>query len=295
MINAMSVDVEDYFHVSAFAKTVDRSDWERFPFRVADNTYRLLELFDNVGIRATFFVLGWVAERNPSLIRAISGAGHEIACHGYSHRLIYEQTVPIFRRETSRAKSVLEDLVQRPVNGYRAASYSITNRSQWALDVLVEAGFEYDSSIFPIRHDRYGIPGATRMPHRLKTPKGNDIIEFPLSTANLFGAPIPVAGGGYFRLFPYGLTRAGLLDINNREGRPFVFYIHPWEIDPEQPRIAAPWFSRFRHYNNLHRSLPRLRRLLSDFRFDTLESVLGNLGFRFNDNLSEYPTELEQR
>jgi len=274
--NALTVDVEDYFHVSAFAGSIDRKDWNNYPLRVERNTQRLLELFDNNGIKVTFFVLGWVAERVPHLVSEIAAMGHEVACHGYSHQLVYDQTVEEFREETLRSKSLLEDIAQVPVRGYRAASYSITQRSLWALDVLAEAGFTYDSSIFPIRHDRYGMPGTPETPYQLKSPAGQSIVEFPLSTARLFGMHLPVAGGGYFRLYPYRLTKFGLSRINSNN-HPFIFYMHPWEIDPGQPRIDAVLLSRFRHYNNLHRFEGRLRRLMEDFHFGTVMDVLGDL------------------
>jgi len=274
MRNALTVDVEDYFQVAAFARQIDPAIWDRIPLRVERNTQRLLDLFAEQGIRATFFVLGWVAERCPGLVRAIVEHGHEVACHGYSHQLIYGQTPALFRKETARAKACLEDQAQRPVLGYRAASYSITQRSLWALDVLAEFGFTYDSSIFPIRHDRYGIPGSPRWPYRLTTPNGGSLIEFPPSTFSLLGYRLPVAGGGYFRLYPYSFTRFALAQLNHVEGQPFIFYLHPWEIDPEQPRIPAGWLSTFRHYTNLSRCEARLRRLLRDFRFTTVREVL---------------------
>ncbi|HHJ13949.1 MAG TPA: DUF3473 domain-containing protein [Gammaproteobacteria bacterium] len=274
MCNAITVDVEDYYQVSAFADTVKREDWAHYPSRVVGNTHRLLDLFDAFGVRATFFVLGWVAERQPGLVREIAHRGHEIACHGYSHQLVYNQTEAEFREETRRARDILQDQAQVPVRGYRAASYSITPRSLWALDVLCELGFRYDSSIFPVRHDRYGMPGGERFPYLQQTPAGRHMVEFPLSTWRLPGYRLPVAGGGYFRLFPYGLTRTAFRAIN-REGQPFIFYLHPWEVDPDQPRLDGSRLSRFRHYNNLDRCLPRLRRLLQDFRFTTAWDVLG--------------------
>ena len=278
MKNAMTVDVEDYFHVSAFASSIQSAQWDSYPCRVEANTDRLLALFSDNGIQATFFVLGWVAERYPALVRSIAAQGHEIACHGYSHRLVYHQTLEEFRGETARSKQVLEDLAQTPVLGYRAASYSITLKSLWALDILVDLGFAYDSSIFPVRHDRYGIPGGSREPYRLTTPSGKSLIEFPLTTVELARYRLPVSGGGYFRLFPYFLTRMALASVNRREQRPFIFYLHPWEVDPEQPRVKTGWLSRFRHYNNLERCEPRLRQLMADFEFGTAAEVLQGLG-----------------
>lgn len=277
MRNALTVDVEDYFHVAAFSRQIDTATWDRFPLRVERNTHRLLDLFAERSIRATFFVLGWVAERCPSLVRMIVDQGHEVACHGYSHQLIYEQTPAVFRKETARAKACLEDQAQRPVLGYRAASYSITKRSLWALDILAELGFIYDSSIFPVHHDRYGIPDSPRWPYRLDTSGGGSIIEFPPSTMAVGGHRLPVAGGGYFRIYPYELTRFALSRINQSERQPFIFYLHPWEIDPEQPRIRTGWLSTFRHYTNLSRCEARLCQLLRDFRFAPAGDVLEGL------------------
>lgn len=275
--NALTVDVEDYFQVSAFAKSINKDDWDKHPLRVEDNTRRLMDIFDEAEVKATFFVLGWVADRNRGLVKEIAQRGHEVASHGYSHQLIYNQTPEQFREETIRSKELLEDIIQMPVRGYRAASYSITKKTLWALDILAEAGFVYDSSIFPIRHDRYGIPDAKEVPHLLKTPSGHSLLEFPLSTAQIINYKLPVAGGGYFRLYPYALTKAGLAQINRRQ-QPFIFYLHPWEIDPGQPKVEANWFSRFRHYNNLDKCEPRLQRLMKDFRFGTTWQVLNSLG-----------------
>lgn len=275
--NALTVDVEDYFQVSAFAANIEQHEWDEHPLRVEDNTYKLLDLFDEYQVKATFFILGWVAERQRGLVLEIARRGHEVACHGYSHQLVYNQTPEVFQQETVRAKSILEDIIQQPVLGYRAASYSITEKSLWALDILAESGFVYDSSIFPVRHDRYGMPDAPEHPYHLTTPAGHSIIEFPLSTAKILNYRLPVAGGGYFRLYPYWLSKAGLKQIN-RQQKPFIFYLHPWEVDPEQPRISASWFSRFRHYNNLDKCEPRLRNLMSDFQFTTTWNVLSDLG-----------------
>lgn len=275
--NALTVDVEDYFHVSAFAENIKRKDWELYAPRVERNTHRLLDFFSDRGARATFFLLGWVAERYPRLVNEITTRGHEVACHGYSHELVYRQTPEEFRAETVRALKVLEDIAQVPIHGYRAASFSITQKSLWALDILAETGFIYDSSMFPIHHDRYGIPEALDIPHQLKTPSGYDLIEFPLSTVTVFRRRVPVSGGGYFRLYPYAFTRAALRHINNRKRQPFVFYLHPWEIDPDQPFIKSSWLSQFRHYKNLDRCEERLRKLLDDFEFTTIKQTLSEL------------------
>lgn len=275
--NALTIDVEDYFQVAALAEAVDRKDWHDMEYRVEANTDRLLSVLGNHNTKATFFTLGWVAEKSPALVRRIHDAGHEVASHGYSHQLIYKQTPEVFREETRRSKAILEDIIGEPVTGYRAASYSITAQSRWALDILCEEGFTWDSSIFPVHHDRYGMPGTPRWPHRLKTDNGSEIAEFPLSTLKLPGYTLPIAGGGYFRLFPYWFSQWGLGSIN-RMGKPFVFYLHPWEIDPGQPRLDVKWFSRFRHYNNLEVCEQRLVNLLKRFRFTTMSDVLVEQG-----------------
>ena len=271
--NALTIDVEDYFQVAALAEAVDRKDWSSMEYRVEANTDRLLALFEEHDTRATFFTLGWVAERSPALIRRIRDAGHEIASHGYSHQLIYTQTPAVFQEETRKSKTILEDITGQPVTGYRAASYSITSKSRWALDILCEEGFTWDSSIFPVHHDRYGMPGTPHEPYLLKAPNGGTLTEFPLSTCPIGQYRLPIAGGGYFRLFPYGVSRWGLGRIN-RAGQPFIFYLHPWEIDTGQPRLKVKAFSRFRHYNNLDKCMGRLERLLGDFRFGSVSDVL---------------------
>jgi polysaccharide deacetylase family protein (PEP-CTERM system associated) len=272
-LNAMTVDVEDYFHVSVFERTVARATWESLESRVVTNTERLLDLFDEHAVRGTFFVLGWVAERHPALVRTIAGRGHELASHGYAHRLVYDQTPEIFRDDVRKAKAIIEDASGRRVNGYRAPSFSVTKQSLWALDVLLEEGYRYDASIFPVRHDRYGIPDAHRWPHAM-TRAGGSLFEVPGSTVRLGGHNLPVAGGGYFRILPYAWTRWGIRRVNRVEGQPAVFYLHPWEIDPRQPRLPASVLGRFRHYRNLHRTEARLRSLMRDFSFGPLETVL---------------------
>jgi polysaccharide deacetylase family protein (PEP-CTERM system associated) len=227
-------------------------------------------------VSATFFVLGWVAERFPSLVSSIARQGHEIASHGYAHRLIYEQTPQVFRDDVRRAKDLLETAAGAKVDGFRAPSYSVTARTLWALDVLIEEGYRYDASIFPIRHDRYGIPASPRHPYVL-TRAGGSLVEAPASTVRYGGLNLPVAGGGYFRILPYAWTRWGIRRINTHEGRPAIFYLHPWEIDPSQPRIRAGFVSRFRHYRNLEKTEPRLRRLLREFRFSTVGRLLAGV------------------
>jgi polysaccharide deacetylase family protein (PEP-CTERM system associated) len=276
VVNAMSVDVEDYFHVNAFDGVVPRGRWESLESRVCRNTDRLLALFEARGVSATFFVLGWVAERFPSLVSSIARQGHEIASHGYAHRLIYQQTPQVFRDDVRRAKDLLETAAGVKVDGFRAPSYSVTARTLWALDVLIEEGYAYDASIFPIRHDRYGIPASPRHPYVLRRA-GGSLVEAPASTVRYGGLNLPVAGGGYFRILPYAWTRWGIRRINTHEGRPAIFYLHPWEIDPSQPRIRAGFVSRFRHYRNLEKTEPRLRRLLRDFRFSTVGRLLAGV------------------
>ena len=273
MVNAMTVDVEDYFQVSAFDRVVHRDAWPGMESRVVANTERLLQLFDEFDVRGTFFVLGWVAERHPSLVRRIVAQGHELASHGYGHRLVYSQTPDEFRTDVRRAKRLLEDAGGVEVRGYRAPSFSVTSRSLWALDVLLEEQYRYDASIFPIRHDRYGIPGAPRHSHVLHRT-GGSLIEAPPSTIRLGATNLPVAGGGYFRLLPYRWTQLGIRRINRTERKPAIFYLHPWEIDPAQPRLAAGAVSKFRHYWNLQKTEGRLRRLLGDFRFGPLGTLV---------------------
>jgi len=278
MLNALTIDVEDYYHVSAFEAVVPFADWERYESRVEKNTHRILDLLDAHTTKATFFVLGWVVERHPELIRTLVARGHEVASHGYAHRRVYTQTPEQFRTETRRSKRLLEDTLGQPIRGYRAASYSITVQSLWALDVLREEGFMYDSSIFPIRHDLYGIPSHPRFCYVIPVPSGAPLVEFPLSTLRLGGTNFPIAGGGYLRLFPYAYTRWGIRYLNRREGQPAVVYLHPWELDPEQPRLPAGKLSRFRHYTNLHRMEERFVRLLQDFSFGTMSEVLQTRG-----------------
>jgi polysaccharide deacetylase family protein (PEP-CTERM system associated) len=271
--NAMTIDVEDYFHVSNFAHVVDRASWPTRESRVEANTERLLALFDGAGVTATFFVLAWVAERLPRLVARIAEAGHEVASHGYAHRLIYDQTPEAFRDDVRRAKALLEQTSGQRVDGYRAPSFSVTTRSLWALDVLIEEGYRYDSSVFPVHHDRYGIPDAGRHAGVVARP-GGSIVEVPASTVRLAGVNWPVGGGGYFRLLPYAWTRWGLRRLNDTEGAPAVFYLHPWEIDPDQPRLPAPALARFRHYRNLSDTEARLQRLVREFAFGTMRALI---------------------
>jgi polysaccharide deacetylase family protein (PEP-CTERM system associated) len=289
-VNYLSIDVEDYFQVSAFEKVAPPDKWNLYESRVFKNTLSILDILEQRNVKATFFIVGWIAERNPELPKDIVDRGHEIGCHSYWHRKIYDLGPSKFREDTAKAKAILEELTGAPVYGYRAPSYTITKKSLWALNILQDLGFKYDSSVFPIHHDTYGIPSAPRFSFRWKLnglrPEINSklkllspeyetqsIIEYPISTAKLFGQKVPIAGGGYFRLFPYWFTKAALNSINDKEGKPFMFYLHPWEIDPDQPRFNhASMLSRFRHYNNLNKTAERFRRLLSDFKFGPILS-----------------------
>jgi polysaccharide deacetylase family protein (PEP-CTERM system associated) len=274
VVNAMTVDVEDYFHVSAFESTVPRSQWNSLESRVCRNTERLLEIFAQANVRVTFFVLGWVAERYPTLVEQIAGAGHELASHGFGHRLIYNQTPDDFRRDLREARAALSAAAGvSVVHGYRAPSFSVTKRSLWALDIIREEGFLYDASVFPVHHDRYGIPESPRHFHAMDVD-GGKLWECPGSTVRVGGVNLPIAGGGYFRLLPYWWTHWGISRLNSSERRPAIFYLHPWEIDPDQPRMPASRLSALRHYNNLDQTEQRLRRLLREFRFAPLMDVL---------------------
>jgi polysaccharide deacetylase family protein (PEP-CTERM system associated) len=273
----MSIDVEDYFHASALQPVAPMDTWDALPSRVVANTHRILDVFDEAGLKSTMFMLGWVAERHPELVRRMTAAGHEIASHGYMHQLTYDLTPEDFREDVRRAKALLEDQSGSEVTGYRAPSYSITERSLWALDVLLEEGYRYDASIFPIRHDRYGIPNAPRHPHVLSRG-GGSLVEAPPSTVRLGGHNLPIAGGGYFRLLPYAWTSWGVGRVNRSERKPVIFYLHPWEIDPDQPRLPVGGLSKVRHYTNLAETMPRLKRLIQQFRFAPVRQVLTGLG-----------------
>jgi polysaccharide deacetylase family protein (PEP-CTERM system associated) len=277
MLNALTIDVEDYFQVNAFANHVRQDRWDSYPLRVDGNTRRILDMLDSFHIKGTFFILGWVAERLPALTKEIHRRGHEIACHGYGHELLYAIGPERFRADIRRSKSMLEDQCGVRVNGYRAPSYSITKQSLWALDILVEEDFSYDSSIFPVLHDTYGIPAAERFPHTIQTIAG-PLVEFPLTTLPLqLGWKkfcLPIAGGGYLRLFPVEFIRWGIEKINQQEQQPAVLYFHPWEIDPDQPRIKAGLKSRFRHYLNLDKTEGKLKHLFSRLSFGTMTDVI---------------------
>lgn len=280
MLNALTVDVEDYFQVNAFAKIISSDDWSSYPLRVGDNTKRVLDLFDEYQVKATFFVLGWVAERLPDLVKDIQRRGHEIASHGYGHELVYAIGPERFREDICRAKSILEDQIGARVYGYRAPSYSITINSLWAHDILIESGFTYDSSVFPVYHDTYGLPEASRFPYLVQSEHG-EIVEFPMTTYPVRFAGmeyrLPIAGGGYLRLFPSELSCRCMEAINREENKPIVLYFHPWEIDPLQPRISAGFKSRFRHYLNLRSTERKLRQLISRIKFAPMNDVISGI------------------
>lgn len=274
MLNALSVDVEDYYQVSAFEQIVGFDQWEAYESRVTANTIRVLEILAEGEVKGTFFVLGWVAERFPEIVRRIHEAGHEVATHGYAHKMISDQTPQEFALDLKKSITIIEDITGDKVLGHRAASFSVVKTTLWAIDIMREQGLRYDSSIFPIIHDRYGIPEAPRHPYQIK----EGFWEFPMSTVKILGKNLPIAGGGYFRLFPYWLTKWGMERVN-KEGQPVLVYVHPWEFDPGQPRIKGSMTSRFRHYTNLDKTADRLRKLCCDFRFAPIREVLQLEGY----------------
>jgi polysaccharide deacetylase family protein (PEP-CTERM system associated) len=278
MLNALTIDVEEYFQVSAFEKYVKHEDWSTYPSRVEANTLKVLDMLEEFSVNATFFVLGWVAEKYPSIVREVQKRGHEIASHGYNHKLVYNMSPEDFRKDVKMSKMLLEDICGKKVCCYRAPSFSITKESLWALDILIEEGFLCDSSIFPVYHDIYGIPNARRFPHEINSPRGV-IKEFPVSTVQINILKnrkyrVPVSGGGYLRLFPVWLIKKAIKHINESERQPAILYFHPWEVDPEQPRIRAGIRSRFRHYINLDRTMEKVKYLLSSFKFAPINQVL---------------------
>jgi polysaccharide deacetylase family protein (PEP-CTERM system associated) len=275
VVNAMTVDVEDWFQVQAFAGTIAREAWDTLPRRVEANTDRILDLFTRSGVRATFFTLGWVAERHPALIRRIVAAGHELASHGHMHELVHAIGPERFRADIARARATLEDAGGVRVIGYRAPTFSIGPASApWAHAILAETGYAYSSSIFPVKHDLYGAPDAPRGPHK---PDTSGVVELPMTTVRLGARNLPCSGGGWFRLFPYALFRRGLARVNTVERRPGIFYFHPWEIDPAQPRVAeAPRLSRFRHYTGMASMAARVGRLLADFSWGRMDAVFAD-------------------
>lgn len=268
--------------VSAFSGVIQFENWPGFESRVERNTHRILDLLDEYGIKATFFVLGWVAEYYPKLVRDIYNRGHEVGSHGYNHRLIYDLTLQEFRDDLRRSKSIIEDAIGQRIIGYRATSYSITRQTLWALDLLIEEGFLYDSSIFPIYHDRYGYPEFSRFAVTVQRPGGGNILEVPPSTIRFMGRNIPIAGGGYLRLFPIRFTEWVIHRLNEKEGQPAIIYIHPWEIDMEQPRINGRRLSVLRHYINIETTMNKLYYLLKIFKFGPLREVFHARGVHVN-------------
>lgn len=273
MRNALTFDVEEYFHVSAYAERVRPEDWLAYPSRVGGSVSKILDLLDEHSCRATFFSLGWVAENRPDVIRQIAARGHEVACHSFWHRRVFEMTPEEFREDTRCAKQILEDVSGAPVVGYRAPSFSITSKSQWAVEILAELGFTYDSSVFPIKHLNYGMPKAPRAPFRIDTSHG-PILEFPMPTLYFGGARAPFGGGAYFRLLPYSYTFWGIRYVNERENRPVCVYLHPWEIDADQPRMSGSLTAKARHYFGLGGTEAKLKRLLSSVRFCTVGALI---------------------
>ena len=270
--SALTVDVEDYFQVEAFFGLIPRDEWDRRECRVERNVDRILQLFSDSGVHGTFFTLGWVAKRCPSMMRRIAREGHEIASHGLAHFRADSQTRPEFLNDAAGSRKLLEDIAGTPVNGYRAASFSITRNNLWALDALAAAGYRYSSSISPIRHDLYGIPDAPRFAFR-PLPE-QEFIEIPVSSVRRFGRNWPCGGGGFFRLLPYALSARNMQSILDDDGQPCVFYFHPWEIDRDQPRIPnAPLKSRLRHYTNIEKMFGRLERLLKQFRWKRIDEI----------------------
>ena len=270
--NALTIDLEDYFHVSAYAGRVQLDKWDSYPSRVEQNTDHLLQLLESYKCRATFFVLGWVAEKKPKVVARVAAAGHEIACHSLLHRRVFDLTSQEFREDTRRAKAAIESAAGAKVLGYRAPSFSITRKSEWALDILAEEGFQYDSSIFPVEHPSYGIPDAPRTPHWISTPSGR-ILEFPMPTLSIGSMRSPIGGGAYLRLLPYTYTRWSIRHINRQENCSVCIYIHPWEIDPEQPRLGGNLSARARHYFGLRTMESKLKRLLQDFSLCPLRAL----------------------
>ena len=277
LCDLLSVDVEDYYHVEAFADCVSPVSWPDFPSRVQANTRRVLQMFEQFHCRATFFVLGWVAERNRALVREIAEAGHEVACHSYAHRRVSSLTPEEFRNDLRRARDLIEDAAGVRILGYRAPTFSVGKNNLWALEILAEEGFLYDSSIFPIRHDLYGFPTAPRFPFRVDLQSKRKLFEVPMTTVKLGGFTCPAGGGGYLRLLPMGYTRWAVRQIHEKERQPFVVYFHPWELDPDQPRINGKWKSRLRHYTRLKSMEPRLRELLAKGKFTPIIELVRQL------------------
>jgi len=274
MLNALTFDIEDYYQVEAFKELIKFEDWPQYPSRVVENTRKITDILDERHVKATFFVLGWIAERFPDLVKQLAEHGHEIATHGYGHQMIYKQTQATFEADLVKSIAILEQISGQNVIGYRAPTYSIIEQSFWAFDILIRHHLRYDSSIFPIIHDRYGVPDGERFPHRIERGDGQGILEFPLSTLRVWKWNFPIAGGGYLRLFPYLFLKKSFQWLNKQQ-HPVIVYLHPWELDPAQPRIPnIPPMTRFRHYLNLHSTAAKLRKLIQDFEFAPIRDVL---------------------
>lgn len=273
--NALSIDVEEYYHSMEFEAAVPLDQRCYLPSRVEESTEKVLELLELLTIHATFFVVGRIAEDHPALIERIDNAGHEIACHSYRHELVSRQNSEEFRSDIRQAKAILEDRIGKSILGYRAPNYSIGEAQSWAYDVLLEEGFLYDSSVYPVRHDRYGSPDAPRFPYEMRVNESRTLIEFPVGTLRLWGMNLPVGGGGYFRLLPTGFFQRGIRHVNEQEGKPLMFYFHPWELDPHQPYPPMPLHHRFRHYVGIEKQEAKLFRLLRHCRFGTVREILG--------------------
>ncbi len=274
VVNALSIDVEDWYHVALFRHILTPDLWPFCESRIRLNIERILKLLSDFNVKATFFILGWIAEKSPEVIKIIDKEGHEISSHGYSHIEIYKQNFRQFRQEMRRCVSTLEDITGKKVLGFRAPSYSLTENLTWVWDVLLELGFKYDSSLFPVKHDTYGMIGAPRFPCKINHDEGS-LVEFPLATIRIFNSNIPIAGGGYLRLFPYFFINKGIRHVNLVEHEPVVIYFHPWEIDDHQPRVKTNIFRRMRHYGNINSNYQKIERLLNDFQFTTIKDTLG--------------------
>lgn len=272
LTNILTIDVEDYFQVANFQRIIKPSEWDNFVPRIVGNAEKIVEILSETDTKATFFILGWIANKFPKLVKKIHQSGHEVASHGFMHQLIHRQSKDKFRKDIRRAKQIIEDIIEEPVTGYRAPSFSITKESLWAIDVLVEEGYKYDSSISPIYHDKGGLPKAKRYPYKI-SKNGSCMWEIPISTLKIFGHNIPFSGGGYFRLLPYGLIKRGIKNIN-KENKPVIVYLHPWELDPDQPRINAGVLNNFRHYVNISKTENKLKQLLKDFKFTTINEYI---------------------
>lgn len=272
VVNGLTIDVEDYYHVEAFQSVIRRENWDGYERRVYNSTLKILDLLARQGIQATFFILGWVAERTPGIVKEIQAAGHDIGSHGYAHQRIYQQTPDEFAADLRRSLDVIEEITGTKVLGFRAPSFSVTKRSLWAIEILQSFGLAYDSSVFPIIHDIYGIPDAPRHPYQI----AQGFWEFPMSTVRILGKNMPIGGGAYFRVFPYWLTRWGIRHLNSA-GEPAIVYLHPWELDPGHPRIKTSALNHFRHYANLEKTEARLAALCRDFRFTSLRGLLNHV------------------